>query len=126
MLPSGEPRHQIEAQAGYNENGLGARVSATWKSGTVVRGGTISSSDLDFSSIATLNLRLFANLGDIPRIAEHRPWLKGSRVTLSVNNLFDTRIKVRDANGLTPISYQPDYLDPVGRTIKLSFRKLFQ
>jgi len=32
---------------------------------------------------------------------------------------------VRDANGVTPISYQPDYLDPTGRAVRLSIRKLF-
>jgi hypothetical protein len=32
---------------------------------------------------------------------------------------------VRDANGATPLSYRPDYIDPQGRVIRLSFRKLF-
>jgi len=32
---------------------------------------------------------------------------------------------VHDATGATPISYQPAYLDPVGRKITVSFRKLF-
>jgi hypothetical protein len=32
---------------------------------------------------------------------------------------------VRDATGATPISYQPDYLDPIGRTIRIGIRKLF-
>ena len=34
-------------------------------------------------------------------------------------------MKVHDQLGLTPISYQPAYLDPVGRKISFSFRKLF-
>jgi iron complex outermembrane receptor protein len=42
-----------------------------------------------------------------------------------VDNLFDCRMHVRDASGDSPISYQPDYLDPLGRSIKISFRKLF-
>jgi hypothetical protein len=32
---------------------------------------------------------------------------------------------VRDAAGNVPLSYQPDLLDPLGRTIMISFRKLF-
>ena len=30
----GRPRHELEAQAGYFNNGLGARLSANWRSGT--------------------------------------------------------------------------------------------
>jgi hypothetical protein len=32
---------------------------------------------------------------------------------------------VRDSLGVTPLSYQPGYIDPVGRAITLSVRKLF-
>ena len=42
-----------------------------------------------------------------------------------MENLFDARQTVRTAGGLTPISYQPDLLDPVGRTLKFTLRKLF-
>ena len=47
------------------------------------------------------------------------------RVTLGVDNIFDSRQRVRDATGMTPVSYQPDYLDPLGRTVRVSVRKLF-
>ena len=57
-------------------------------------------------------------------IAKH-PWLIGTRVSLSVTNLLDARERVRDATGVTPVSYQPAYLDPVGRVVRLSVRKLF-
>ena len=53
------------------------------------------------------------------------PWLRGTRVTFSVSNLFNSRQRVTDATGVTPISYQPDYQDPIGRTVRLSLRKLF-
>jgi len=42
-----------------------------------------------------------------------------------VTNIFNAKVKVRDANGATPLSYQPDYLDPQGRVIRISLRKLF-
>jgi hypothetical protein len=71
-----------------------------------------------------VGLRLFADLGQQP-IARRHPWLRGARAMLSVDNLFDSRLKVRTATGATPISYQPDYLDPLGRTVRISFRKLF-
>jgi hypothetical protein len=42
-----------------------------------------------------------------------------------VNNIFDTKPKVRDAAGGVPFNYQPDLLDPLGQTISVSIRKLF-
>ena len=120
----GQPRHEIEAQAGIAERGFGAALSADWKSATSVRGGA-ASGDLAFSDIAKVNLRLFADLSQRTTLLQTAPWLRGARISLSVNNLFDRRIAVHDAGGATPLSYQPDYVDPTGRTIRLSFRKLF-
>jgi outer membrane receptor protein involved in Fe transport len=121
----GQPQHQIEAQAGWTWNGLGARMSANWLSGTYVNGDGITSERLNFSSIGTLNLRLWATLDNQKALVRRYPWLKGVRVTFYVANLFDQRMKVTDAMGATPLSYQPAYIDASGRTVKLSFRKLF-
>ncbi|NQE61753.1 TonB-dependent receptor [Caulobacter sp. RHG1] len=121
----GQPRNEIEAQAGLTRYGLGARVTANWQSGSQVRAGLGGASqDLDFSSLATVNLRLFADLGVRRELVQKHPILRGTRLTLSVNNLFNERQTVRDANGATPINYQPDYLDPRGRVIQFSARKL--
>jgi hypothetical protein len=122
----GQPRHEIEAQAGITRNGLGARLSANWQSGTTVQGASgLAGDDLRFGSLATVNFRLFANLGGMPKVIADHPWLRGSRVTVSIDNLFNERQRVRDATGMTPVNYQPDLLDPLGRTIRISFRKLF-
>lgn len=122
----GSPRHEIEAQAGITRNGLGARLSANWQSGTTVDGATGLAADrLRFGPLATVDFRLFANLGGMPKMVADHPWLRGARVTVSVDNLFNQRQRVRDASGATPANYQPDLLDPLGRTIRVSFRKLF-
>jgi len=42
-----------------------------------------------------------------------------------VKNLFNTKPKVRNAAGDVPFSYPPDLLDPLGRTVNISFSKLF-
>ena len=42
-----------------------------------------------------------------------------------MKNLFDAKPRVRDAAGAVPLSYQSDLLDPLGRTISISIRKLF-
>jgi hypothetical protein len=119
----GTPRHQVEARAGYSNNGLGARLSADWRSGTRVD--TLTGDNLRFSPLATFDLRLFANPGDIPEVVVRHPWLRGSQVQLRVDNIFNNRPKVHDASGNVPLSYQPDLLDPLGRTIMITFRKLF-
>ena len=74
---------------------------------------------------ATFDLKLFANPGDIPEIALKHPWLRGTQVRFEVNNVFNSRPNVRDATGAVPLNYQPDLLDPLGRTIMITFRKLF-
>ena len=120
----GQPRHELEFQLGASNNGFGARLTGQWESGTTVTGGTgLATGDLRFSPLATANLRLFADLGQQPALVRHR-WARGARITLAVNNLFDTRQRVRDATGITPLGYQPGYLDPLGRTVRISLRKL--
>lgn len=118
----GSPRHQVDLQANYSRGGYGVAADAQWRSGTRIVGGT-TGEDLDFSDLTTVNLRLFADLGATAYGREHR-WLRGARATLTVDNLFDTRQEVRTASGAVPLSYQEDLLDPVGRTVRLTVRKL--
>ncbi len=120
----GQARHELEGQLGYTRSGFGARFSADWKSGTRVDGGT-PAGDLDFSDLATLNMRLWDNFGAQPTVVRRWRWLRGARATLEVNNLFDERQTVRNALGQIPLSYLPAYLNPTGRTVQLSLRKLF-
>ncbi len=119
----GRSRHELEAQAGYFNNGLGARLSANLRSATRVD--STEGDDLRFSSLATFNLRMFANLGERLDLVSKHPWLRGTSVRFEVNNLFDAKPEVRNSSGGVPLSYQPDLLDPLGRTVSISFRKLF-
>lgn len=125
----GQPRHEVEARVGYTNNGIGARLGFDWESGTQVDGALAGvgtrASRLNFGSLATANLRLFANLGQMPGLVKNHPFLRGSRLSIGIDNLFNTRRKVTDATGMTPLRYQPGYLDPQGRAITISFRKLF-
>lgn len=121
----GQPRHEVQVQTGLTHNGLGARLSANWQSATTVDGGIDGAQALRFSSLATVNLRLFASLGQQQALTAKWPFLRGTRLSLSVTNLFNNRQHVRDVNGDTPISYQPAYLDPQGRSVRISLRKLF-
>ena len=121
----GQPRHEIQAQVNVAERGYGAELNADWKSGSSVRGAPGAGGDLDFSGVVKVNARVFADLSQRKTLMDRAPWLKGSRITLSVSNLFDQRVTVRDATGVTPLSFQPAYIDPLGRTWRIGFRKLF-
>ncbi|UAK26188.1 TonB-dependent receptor [Sphingomonas nostoxanthinifaciens] len=121
----GQSAHNVQLQLGYANNGIGARISGSYQTGTFVRAGAGSTTgDLNFSGLAKANLRLFADLAQMPAFVG-KPWARGTRITLELNNITDSRQHVRDANGDTPVRYQPAYLDPLGRTIRLSVRKLF-
>ncbi|MFL6766597.1 MAG: TonB-dependent receptor plug domain-containing protein [Sphingomicrobium sp.] len=118
----GRPRHEVQFETGYYNNGYGARLQGNWRSGTTVDS---SSGDLKFSPYFDVDLRLFANLGENFDLAAQHPFFRGSTVRLEIANIFNNRPKVRDEAGNTPLSYQPDLLEPIGRTIGISFRKLF-
>ena len=120
----GQYQQEIEAQAGFVLNGIGVRATADWRSATRVTGAD-PTDDLSFSDLGTVNLRLFDNLGQQRTMTQRFPWLRGARASLNVTNLFDSRIRVRDATGATPLIYQSAYLDPTGRAVTLSLRKLF-
>lgn len=119
----GRPRHDVEARAGYFNNGLGARLSSNWRSGTEVKSAT--GDELRFSPLATFDVRLWANLGQRLDLVATHPWFRGSSVRFEVKNLLDSKPRVRNAAGDVPFGYQSDLLDPLGRTISISLRKLF-
>ncbi|HEV7352373.1 MAG TPA: TonB-dependent receptor [Brevundimonas sp.] len=118
----GTPEHQIEVQGGVFRNGMGMFVNASWRDRTEVDGGT--GPDLIFEDRATVNLNAFINLDQRTRLVERFGWLRGGRIQLRVQNLFDSEQKVATALGDTPLNYQPDFLDPEGRSVSLTFRKI--
>ena len=74
---------------------------------------------------AVRRTRLGAMLGERLDLVSKHPWLRGSTVNFAINNVFDAKPRVRDASGGVPNNYQADLLDPIGRTVMISFRKLF-
>lgn len=119
----GSNRHLLELDGGLFNKGIGVRLSAKYDSGSTVTGGTAG--DLKFGDLATFNLRFFVDLNQKPKLTEKLPFLKGSRVRLAIDNLFDAQRRITDANGLVPLNYQPGYIDPLGRYIELEWRKTF-
>jgi len=118
----GSPRNEIQAQGGVFRNGMGAFVNANWREGTRVDGGT--GPDLNFSDQATVNLNVFIDLNSQASWVAKFPWLKGARVNFGVQNLFDSRPEVTADGAEVPLNYRADYLDPLGRVVSLTFRKI--
>ena len=118
----GRPRHELQFESGYYNNGYGARLQGNWRSGTTVDS---SAGDLKFSPYFDLDLRLFANLSENFELVSKHPFLRGASFRVDVDNILNNRPRVRDSNGNTPLSYQPDLLEPIGRTFGITFRKLF-
>jgi iron complex outermembrane recepter protein len=52
-------------------------------------------------------------------------WLKDTRLSLNLANIFNERQSVMDPAGMVPLRYQPGYLDPLGRTVEIELRKTF-
>lgn len=119
----GSNRHLVELDGGLFYKGFGTRVSAKYDSGSSIVGG--ANGDLKFHDLATFNLRFFADFKQMPKLTEDLPFLKGSRLRLSIDNLFDAQRKVTDGSGVVPLNYQPGYSDPLGRYVELEWRKAF-
>jgi hypothetical protein len=77
---------------------------------------------LRFGALGTVSLRAFA---EADRLFGGGPLTKGTRLTLALNNLTGAREEVRDLAGRTPLAYQPDFRDPLGRSVEFEVRRRF-
>lgn len=118
----GVSQQEIQVQAGVFRNGFGGFMNANWREGTRINGAT-SAQDISFGDQTTVNLNVFMDLNARTTWVEKFPILKGARVNLGIENLFDSRVDVRSSGDL-PLNYQPDFLDPQGRVIRISLRKV--
>jgi hypothetical protein len=82
----------------------------------------IPTGDLRFSP--TFQLNFHATLS-VHHFLRKQAWTKHLQLKLDLEKLVHVRQTVRDRNGNVPNQYQPDLLDPVGRTVKFTVRKLF-
>ncbi|CAN5382360.1 TonB-dependent receptor plug domain-containing protein [soil metagenome] len=125
----GSSRHTFDLDAGWFNRGLGFRLKGKYQTGSTVLGGLgnsgATSTDLFFGGLATFDVQAFLNFDSRKKLVTAVPFLGGSRLRLSVNNITNAIRDVRDSNGLVPLSYQTGFLDARGRTIQLNFRKKF-
>lgn len=84
-----------------------------------IRGGA-PAADLTFGALCRLNL---SGSLSIHHFLPHQAWTRHLGLKLSVENLFDAHQRVLAADGTVPYRFQPDLLDPIGRTVSLTLRK---
>jgi len=123
-IAGAQPRHTVQLWATLRYRAMGVQLSGRWTSAAHVDGGTPTVPDgLGFGALAMLGVRVFADVGralhDVPG------WTKGLRASVAVTNLLDSRQRVLDDSGLTPVGFLPGYLDPLGRAVTVSLRKAF-
>ena len=119
----GQPRHLVQFAGGVYHAGVGFQLNGDYRGKSTIRAGTVAApDDVAFGSRTLINARVFVNLG--PQFPESS-LARGARVSLAFNNLFDSKQRVRDSSGATPLRYQAFLIDPLGRTVTLSLRKVF-
>jgi len=106
---------------GINYLGNGMSFDGWYGGASRVRGAT-PATDLHFSSIFKLNAAAYVS---VHHFLPHQQWTSHMQLRLEASNLTAGRTRVTDGNGLVPNRFQRDYLDPIGRTVTLSLRKLF-
>ena len=127
LSSGGTPRHSAQLEAGAFRNGLGLRLSGRYTGASSVLANEFGSgTDLFYDDIARFDIRAFADLGQIAgRDGKDPGFLKGVRVSLRMDNVFDAQQRITDRDGVVPLRFQPGLIDPVGRYVEVEFRKLF-
>lgn len=119
---TGSTRHMAQFGGGFARRGIGLQLSGTlFGPRTVLAGTPVSATRIDFAGRTQVDLRLFANLG---QVFAQSPLAQGARLSLEINNLFEAKQHVSDQEGLTPERYQPYLIDPVGRRVTIKWRKV--
>ncbi|OMJ32198.1 TonB-dependent receptor, partial [Sphingomonas sp. Sph1(2015)] len=116
----GRPRWDVDLNGHFSYGVFNLGVYGRLQGPTRIRS-DIAASDLRFSGRTWLVLYSFVRLENVIK----KPWAKGLNVDFAVENLLNDRINVTDLNGQTPNRFQPAYIDPLGRSVRVGVRKLF-
>ncbi len=116
----GRPRRELEGTVSVSKGALTLASYMQLQGPTRIRD-PLPAADLRFSGRTWILLDARA---DIAQLVD-RPWTRAMTINVTVENILNDRIDVRDATGAVPNRFQPAYLDPLGRSIRLGIRKLF-
>ena len=122
-----QPRHNVSIQMVAGKRGIGATLSGSWQSAAYVRGAASSNGRLDFRypAMTQFNLGMFVEPERLMSQARKDSLLSDLRITIDVQNLFDSYRRVTLSDGSVPPGFSRAEIDPLGRTIRLGIRKRF-
>jgi hypothetical protein len=120
----GTPRHELELQTTVSTRTWSADINARWQTPTTTQAGLGGEDRLTFSQGVTVNLRLQINLAEQHWLTDRLPFLRG-KLNLSADNILGAHTTVHDATGAVPLAYSEAYLNPTGRTFRITLRKRF-
>ena len=122
-IGGGRGRNSTDFSLALTRGSTGLRFSARRAGVSYLIIGTSAAPDLlTFDPVTTMDLKLFADLGDL---FPSRSALKKTRLTVAFDNIANERQRVTNAAGDIPQAYQPVRRDALGRTIKFELRKVF-
>jgi iron complex outermembrane recepter protein len=122
-IGGGRPATLSDATIALTQGGTGVRISFARRGVSYLRTGSVAAPDLlTFEPVMKIDVRAFVDLG---RLMPTQRLAKGLRVSLAIENLADDVQRVTSQSGTLPTSFQPTFLDPIGRTIMLELRKVF-
>lgn len=122
-----QSRHSLSLYLVAGKRGMGANLNGSWQSAVQIRNAALPGGQGDFRYAPTtlLNLGLFVEPEHLLSNIEKPKWLSKLRVSLDVQNLFNSYRRVRLSDGSVPAGYTHDEVDPLGRTIRIGVRKQF-
>ena len=122
-LGGGQVKYTSRASLAISRGSTGFRLEYARRGASRLVTGSLANPDLlRFSPLATLDVKAFADLQVLLPKAE---LLRGTRLSLAVDNVANRRQRVTNLAGETPQAYQPVRRDPVGRTMLIELRKVF-
>lgn len=122
-LYGSRPRDGVEGSLSLVNRGSGLRLGFAWRGPSYLAAGTSTAPDrLRFAPFTRFDLKAYADAG---QIFGPGPFTKGLKITVSIDNLTNQRQETRNGAGITPLSYQPYFRDPLGRTVSIELRKAF-
>jgi hypothetical protein len=122
-IGGGRQRNVSDASIALTQGGTGVRLNASRRGVSYLRTGTVTAPDvLTFAPITKFDLRAFADLGVL---LPKSKTAKGIKLTVAMENITNSRQRVSNSLDVIPVSFQPAYLDPIGRTVMFELRKVF-
>lgn len=128
----GEAENEVQARISFRRKNYGGRIELNHETGSFISTesltpGQARGGDIVFDPLTTADLRFNYDLGRRAdgRRVRRSDWKSGLRLTLDIENITDSKQSVKNAAGITPFGYEQDALDPEGRTVMFSLRKIF-